>query len=68
MVLKIPQMNRHFYVKTDFSAKAFSVVCMQADDSDKARSAEAQETAGGPCDFAQNEGGGSPTLAYHVHL
>ena len=51
-VLKRPDPNRRFYLKTDWSKVGKAAVLLQADPaSDEAQQAEAAEVQGGACQF-----------------
>ena len=50
-VLARPDFSRRFYLKTDWSKEKMGAVLCQAEDTPKAREAEALETKGGKCKF-----------------
>ena len=49
--LSIPYPSRNFYIKTYWSKDGIVAVLLQSDVSDEARKKEAQEKAGGNCEF-----------------
>lgn len=55
-VLKRPDYNKRFYLKTDWSKHAMGAALLQAEDSDEAREAERQETQDHKCRFDKTLG------------
>ena len=50
-ILQRPDVNRRFYLKTDYSSRGYGAALCQADASPEAKRAESEEEDGGLCQF-----------------